>query len=131
MNVAAAIFAGGGGTRMGEGVVKALLTVGGERIIDRQLAVLRPLFAEILIAANDPAPWASLGMRVVADRARPTPSLSDPLPPSAGGGLGRGASGAPTLGPIAGLDAILAALLPHDRRRRLRRRRHALSCKPR
>ena len=47
MSVAAAILAGGGGTRMGEGVVKGLLSVGGQRIIDRQLAVLRPLFAEV------------------------------------------------------------------------------------
>ncbi len=102
MNVAAAIFAGGGGTRMGEvGVVKGLLTVGGERIIDRQLAVLRPLFAEVLIAANDPAPWEGLGLRVVPDRAgSDRASVSGPLPPSA------------TLGPIAGLDAILAALPP-------------------
>jgi molybdopterin-guanine dinucleotide biosynthesis protein A len=89
MSVAAAILAGGGGTRMGQGgagVVKGLLVVGGERIIDRQLAVLRPRFADLLIAANDPAPWEGLGVRVVADRAPPT------------------------RGPIAGLDAILAAL---------------------
>lgn len=95
MSVAAAILAGGGGTRMGEGVVKGLLSVGGQRIIDRQLAVLGPLFAEVLIAANDPKPWAGLGLRVVADRAP-----SDLVPPSA------------SLGPIAGLDAILAALPP-------------------
>ncbi len=108
MNVAAAIFAGGGGTRMGErGMVKGLLKVGGARIIDRQLAVLRPLFAEILLAANDPAPWEGLGLRVIPDR-----SVSGPLPPAAGGGLGRGASATPTLGPIAGIDAILAALSP-------------------
>ena len=93
MNVAAAIFAGGGGTRMGEGgVVKGLLKVGGERIIDRQLAVLRPLFAEILLAANDSEPWAGLGLRVVPDR---SPSGSRT-----------------TLGPIAGIYAILAALSP-------------------
>ena len=93
--VAVAILAGGRGTRMtGEGggggggrvVTKGLLVVGGQRIIDRQLAVLRPRFTEVVIAANDPAPWASLGVRVVADRVR-----------------------AP-LGPIAGLDAVLAAL---------------------
>ena len=93
--VVAAILAGGRGTRMGEGggaagdqgvVSKGLLVVAGQRIIDRQLAVLRPRFPEVLIAANDPAPWADLGLRVVADRA------------------GR------ALGPLAGLDAILAAL---------------------
>ena len=88
-NVAAAILAGGGGTRMGAGVVKGLLAVDGQRIIDRQLAVLRPLFAEVVIAGNDPEPWAGLGLRVVPDR-RPSDQI----------------------GPIAGLDAILAALAP-------------------
>jgi molybdenum cofactor guanylyltransferase len=92
MSVAAAILAGGGGTRMGEGVVKGLLSVGGQRIIDRQLAVLRPLFAEVVIAANDPDPWAGMGLRIVPDRI-----FSD--------------RGTP-LGPIAGLDAVLATLPP-------------------
>jgi molybdenum cofactor guanylyltransferase len=94
-NVAAAILAGGRGKRMGgdEGgdgaavVVKGLLVVDGQRIIDRQLTVLRPRFAEVVIAANDPAPWEGLGQRVVPDRS--------------GGGV---------LGPLAGLDAVLAAL---------------------
>jgi len=93
--VVAAVLAGGRGQRMGGGdgaqaggigVVKGMLVVEGQRIIDRQLAVLRPRFAEVIVAANDPGPWAGLGVRVVADRAR--------------GGIG----------PIAGLDAVLAAL---------------------
>ncbi|HET6147860.1 MAG TPA: molybdenum cofactor guanylyltransferase [Polyangia bacterium] len=89
--VAAAILAGGRGTRMagqggGGAVSKGLLVVAGQRIIDRQLSVLRPRFAEVIIAANDPALWAGLGVRVVADRV-----------------------GVP-LGPIAGLEAVLAAL---------------------
>jgi molybdopterin-guanine dinucleotide biosynthesis protein A len=96
--VAAAILAGGGGTRMGAGVVKGLLSVGGLRLIDRQLAVLRPLFAEVMIAANDPEPWAGFGLRVIPDR----PAGSAP----------RLSQGLPSLGPIAGLDAILAALPP-------------------
>lgn len=93
-SVAAAILAGGGGTRMGEGVVKGLLSVGGQRIIDHQLAVLRPLFAEVLIAANDPEPWAGFGLRIVADR------------------VAEGGAHRLSQGPIAGLDAILAALPP-------------------
>jgi molybdopterin-guanine dinucleotide biosynthesis protein A len=89
---AAAILAGGRASRMG-GRAKSFLTVGGvggvggargARIIDRQLAVLRPLFAEILISANDPAPFAEFGVPVVADAA-------------------------PGLGPLAGLQAVLAA----------------------
>ena len=130
-NVAAAILAGGSGSRMGAGVVKGLLPVGGQRIIDRQLAVLRPLFSEVLIAANDPEPWADLGLRVVPDRIvsgplpRPrgrareradlasrnarAPRLSQGLPsPSPSPADGRG----DRIGPLAGLDAILAALPP-------------------
>ena len=106
MSVAAAILAGGGGTRMGEGVVKGLLSVGGHRIIDRQLAVLRPLFAEVVIAANDPEPWAGLGLRVVADSdLLPRPRERAPSPSPADGRGDR-------IGTIAGLDAILAALPP-------------------
>ena len=101
--VAAAILAGGRATRMSAGgvvsagIVKGMLVVEGRRIIDRQLAVLRPLFAEVMISANDPDPWADLGLRVV----------SDPIPsPVLGGGSGRGSG----LGPLAGLDAVLTAL---------------------
>jgi len=97
--VAAAILAGGGGTRIGGGVVKGQLVVDGQRIIDRQLAVLRPLFAEVLIAANDPAPWADLGLRVVPDR-------------PAGGAPADGRGDRKSIGPIAGLDAILAVVPP-------------------
>jgi len=64
--VAAVILAGGQARRMG-GVVKALLVVDGARVIDRQLAVLRTLTREILIAANDAAPYATLGLPIVAD----------------------------------------------------------------
>ena len=85
--VAAAILAGGRGKRLG-GVVKPTLLVEGQRIIDRQLAVLRPLFDEIVIVANHPAPFATLGLDVVADRQ------------------------GPDLGPLAGLDAALAWLPP-------------------
>jgi molybdopterin-guanine dinucleotide biosynthesis protein A len=68
VSCAAAILAGGKATRMG-GENKALLRVDGRRIIDRQLDVLRRLFADdaIVIAANDPAPYADLPHRVVAD----------------------------------------------------------------
>jgi molybdopterin-guanine dinucleotide biosynthesis protein A len=93
--VAAAIIAGGRGTRMGgAGVSKGLLAVQGRPIVQRQLDVLRRCFDDVTIVANDPA-LASLlgpdaaGVRVVADR----------LP---GGGIG----------PLAGLDAALDALPP-------------------
>lgn len=82
--VAAAIIAGGKGTRLG-GRVKALLEVDGETIIARQLAVLRPLCTEVVINANDPAPFAGLGLPLVADEA-------------------------PGGGPLGGLGAALAAV---------------------
>lgn len=82
--LAAAILAGGRGTRLG-GAAKPLLTVGGERIIDRQLAVLAPLVDEVVIVANDAALYGGLGHRVIADRRR----------------------GA---GPLAGLEAALLAV---------------------
>ena len=80
---AVAILAGGRARRLG-GVVKPLLLVEGQRIIDRQLAVLRHLFDRIVIVANEPAPFADLGVAVIPDR--------------------RG----PGLGPLAGIDAALA-----------------------
>jgi molybdenum cofactor guanylyltransferase len=63
---AAAILAGGSARRFG-GVNKAALRFGAARIIDRQLAMLRPLAREIFIVAPDPAPYADLGLRVVPD----------------------------------------------------------------
>lgn len=63
---AAAILAGGRGTRMG-GRSKAFLTLSGRRIIDRQLDVLRPLFQEIWISANDESRFRDLGLPVVPD----------------------------------------------------------------
>jgi len=82
---AAAILAGGRARRLG-GIAKPLVELGGWRIIDRQLAVLRPLFGAIAIVTNDPAPYGGLDIEIVADR------------------MG------PGLGPLAGLDAALAWL---------------------
>lgn len=65
-DVAAAIIAGGAARRFG-GRVKAHIRVDGERIIDRQLAVLRPRFASIAIIADDPEPYAELGLPVLPD----------------------------------------------------------------
>ena len=90
--VAAAIMAGGRGSRLGE-VDKSALVLDGRTIIERQLAVLRPLFDHILlVAAAPPAhpPWRRThpiaGVTVLHDR-----------PPA-----GRG--------PLAGIQAALGAL---------------------
>jgi molybdopterin-guanine dinucleotide biosynthesis protein A len=64
--ISAAILAGGRARRLG-GADKARLTVGGARIIDRQLAALAAVADDILIVANDPERYAGLGLRVIAD----------------------------------------------------------------
>jgi len=61
-----AILAGGGSTRMGTN--KAVVPFGGARVIETLLRALRPLFPEIAIVANDPAPYADLGVPVWRDR---------------------------------------------------------------
>lgn len=85
---AAAIIAGGKGTRLG-GQVKGLLVVGGQRIVDRQLAALRAVFDSLIIVANDPQPWRDTGVAVIADRW-------------------------PEAGPLAGIEAALAHFATAD-----------------
>jgi molybdopterin-guanine dinucleotide biosynthesis protein A len=63
---AAAILAGGRARRLG-GVSKPALRIGGARIIDRQLSLLRALTDHVFIVAPDPAPYAELGLQVVPD----------------------------------------------------------------
>jgi molybdopterin-guanine dinucleotide biosynthesis protein A len=62
----AAILAGGRARRLG-GRDKAALQVGSSAILERQLALLRPLVERILIVAND-ARYARYGVPVVHDR---------------------------------------------------------------
>lgn len=62
---ACGILAGGASRRMGRN--KALLAFRGKPLIRHQLDVLSPLFSEILISANDPAPYSPFGLRVVPD----------------------------------------------------------------
>jgi len=67
MKVAGAIIAGGPAKRLG-GVAKPFLAVGGRTIADRQLELLRAAaLARVFVVANDPAPWAALGIEVVPD----------------------------------------------------------------
>jgi molybdenum cofactor guanylyltransferase len=61
-----ALVAGGRATRMG-GVVKGLLVLDGEPIAARTLRLFRAVFADALVVANDPAPWAPLGAAIVPD----------------------------------------------------------------
>lgn len=89
--VAAAIVAGGQGRRLGgPGVNKGALQIGGCSILERQLAVLRPRFSRIFLIVNTPEVAAPDDLVVLRDR----------VPPGQG--------------PLAGLDAALAALLAHE-----------------
>jgi molybdopterin-guanine dinucleotide biosynthesis protein A len=60
------IVAGGRARRMG-GSPKALSRVGGATLATRSVALFRELFGEVLVVANDPAPWELLGVSVVPD----------------------------------------------------------------
>ena len=60
------LLAGGQSRRMG-GLPKGLVRRDGETLASRSLALFRDLFGEVLIVANDPAPWAGLSVRVVPD----------------------------------------------------------------
>ena len=66
MSVTGVIQAGGKSTRMG-GRPKALMELGGRRIIDRVVEVMRAVTDDLLIVTNTPEVYASLGLRVVAD----------------------------------------------------------------
>jgi molybdopterin-guanine dinucleotide biosynthesis protein A len=82
-SAAAAILAGGRGTRLG-GADKGALVIGGRTILDRQLDVLSALVDRIVVVGGDHPPASARGVHVphVADRH-------------------------PGLGPLAGLQAAL------------------------
>lgn len=82
-DITGCILAGGRGRRLG-GAVKPLLVVDGERIVDRQRRALGPRVAEVLLALAAPGPLLELGLTAVFDRH-------------------------PDAGPLAGVDAALAA----------------------
>lgn len=49
---------------------KAFLLVGGISIIEREIRALGSVFSELLVVANDPAPYTGLGVRVIPDPER-------------------------------------------------------------
>jgi molybdopterin-guanine dinucleotide biosynthesis protein A len=60
------LVAGGRAERLG-GIAKGLLRVSGEPLAARTLRLLRSLFPEVLVVANDPAPYLGLGAPVIPD----------------------------------------------------------------
>jgi molybdopterin-guanine dinucleotide biosynthesis protein A len=72
--------------------MKPLLVVEGQRILDRQLAVLRPLFETIVLVANEPGAFAGLDL-----------GFDLPIIPDRVG---------PGHGPLGGIDAAMAFVRP-------------------
>ena len=75
MQIAGIILAGGLGTRMGH-AKKAFITIGNQTILDRLLAVYRPLFPEILLSARDPLDFADYDLPVAQDQFEARSSLT-------------------------------------------------------
>ncbi len=63
--ISSIILAGGQSRRLG--VNKALVPVGGVPLIERELAVLRLLSADLHLIANDSEPYRHLGLPITAD----------------------------------------------------------------
>jgi molybdopterin-guanine dinucleotide biosynthesis protein A len=64
------------------GVRKPLVLVDGRSVLRRQLEVLDPLFAEVVLCADDAAPFDALGRRVLLDEAPgqgPLPAIARAL----------------------------------------------------
>jgi molybdopterin-guanine dinucleotide biosynthesis protein A len=66
VRVTGVIQAGGQSTRMG-GRPKALLELGGRRIIERVLDVVAPVVDDVLVVTNTPELYGFLGLPMVAD----------------------------------------------------------------
>jgi molybdopterin-guanine dinucleotide biosynthesis protein A len=66
MRITSVIQAGGRSTRMG-GRPKALIELGGRRIIERVLAALTAVVDDVLLVTNTPDLYAFLGLPMVAD----------------------------------------------------------------
>ncbi|MBI1734896.1 MAG: molybdenum cofactor guanylyltransferase [Candidatus Rokubacteria bacterium] len=66
MNVTGVIQAGGRSTRMG-GEPKALLDLGGRRIIERVVDALAAVLSDLMLVTNTPETYAFLGLPMVAD----------------------------------------------------------------
>ncbi len=63
--VTGVVLAGGQSRRMGRN--KALMQLGGERLVDRVVRTLREVCAELLMVTNNPEVYADTGIRMVGD----------------------------------------------------------------
>ena len=62
----AVIMAGGRGRRLG-GIDKPLITIGGQRIIDRTFRIVSHCCQEILISSNSPQPYREFPVTIIPD----------------------------------------------------------------
>jgi len=66
MRVTGVVQAGGKSTRMG-GEPKALIELGGRRIVERVVAAITPVVDDVLVVTNTPEHYAFLGLPMVGD----------------------------------------------------------------
>ena len=66
MRITGVIQAGGKSTRMG-GEPKALIELGGRRIVERVVAAIAPVVDDVLVVTNTPERYAFLGLPMVGD----------------------------------------------------------------
>jgi molybdopterin-guanine dinucleotide biosynthesis protein A len=66
MRITGVVQAGGKSTRMG-GEPKALIDLGGRRIVERVVAAIAPVVDDVLVVTNTPEHYAFLGLPMVAD----------------------------------------------------------------
>ena len=62
----AVIMAGGRGRRLG-GIDKPLITIGGQRIIDRTFRIVSHCCQEVLISSNSPQPYREFPVTIIPD----------------------------------------------------------------
>ena len=66
MKITGVVQAGGKSTRMG-GEPKALIDLGGRRIVERVVAAITPVVDDVLVVTNTPERYAFLGLPMVGD----------------------------------------------------------------
>lgn len=64
-DVTGVILAGGKSRRMGRN--KALLEIGGERIIVKTVSLFKSIFKEVILVTNTPEEYADIDVKIVAD----------------------------------------------------------------
>ena len=64
-SITGVILAGGKSSRMGQN--KALMALGGKRLVDRVVEVMRSVFDDLLVVTNTPDVYADLGVPMVQD----------------------------------------------------------------